>query len=169
MTQGHKYTDKVWKNYASTLGLCIFHKIHLFQTWPLIRRCMLNTNITHQFGTYIQFRYFGIKYKNSFFPYFSVLWSKQQNSLICEPDTDVFKTYLKEIYKPKKQRHYNYGNKLADSLLCRLRVGCSALKSHGFAINLSRLIFLMHIISHHTLSFLSDFLYPFIMLLYNPS
>ena len=97
----------------------------------------LNTNITRQSGTYIQFRYYGLKYKSCFFPYFSVLWSKQKSSLRCEPDIDVFKTYLKEIYKTKKQRHYNYGNKLANSLLCRLGVGRSMLKSHGFAINLS--------------------------------
>ena len=140
--QSRLEADLSWETIADRaklLGLCIFHKIHLFQTRPLIRRCMpkLNTNITRQSGTYIQFRYYGLKYKNSFFPYFSVLWSKQKSSIRCEPDINVFKTCLKEMYKPKKQRHYNYGNKLANSLLCRLRVGRSMLKSHGFAINLS--------------------------------
>lgn len=124
---------------AKLLGLCIFHKIHLLQTRPIIRRCMpeLNTNITRQSGTYKQFRYYSLKYKNSFFPFFSVLWSKLKSSLRCERDINVFKTSLKETYKPKKQRHYFYGNKLSNSLLCRLRVGRSMLKSHGFAINLS--------------------------------
>ena len=37
----------------------------------------------------------------------------------------------------KKLKHYNIGNKLPNTLLCRLRVGRSFLKSHGFAINLS--------------------------------
>ena len=57
---------------AKLLGLCIFHKIHLLQTRPIIRRCMpeINANITRQSGTYKQFRYYSLKYKNSFFPFF---------------------------------------------------------------------------------------------------
>ena len=57
---------------AKLLGLCIFHKIHLLQTRPIIRRCMpeINANITRQSGTYKQFRYYSLKYKNSFFPLF---------------------------------------------------------------------------------------------------
>ena len=37
-----------------------------------------------------------------------------------------------------KQKHYNIGEKLHITLLSWLRVGCSFLKSHGFAINLSQ-------------------------------
>ena len=42
--------------------------------------------------------------------------------------------------KPKKQtkKHYTIGKKLPNTLLCRLRVGRSFFKSHGFAINLSQ-------------------------------
>ena len=37
----------------------------------------------------------------------------------------------------RKKKLVNLGNKLSNTLLCRLRVGRSFLKSHGFAINLS--------------------------------
>ena len=50
---------------------------------------------------------------------------------------DVFKSLLKKTFKPKRHKHFSYGDKLSNSLLCRLRVGRSMLKSHGFAINLS--------------------------------
>ena len=53
---------------AKFLGICIFHKIHLWQTRPLIRKCMppLNTNKTRNSGTYIRCRYYNKKYNNSF-------------------------------------------------------------------------------------------------------
>ena len=39
---------------AKLLGICIFHKSHLLQTRPLIKRCLpeLNNKITRQAGTY---------------------------------------------------------------------------------------------------------------------
>ena len=124
---------------AKLLGICIFHKIHLLQTRPLIRRCLpeLNNNITRQAGTYKPIKYYGLKYKNSFFPIFSVFWSKLKPSIRSETDMDVFKSLLKDTFKPKRHKHFSYGDKLSNSLLCRLRVGRSMLKSHGFAINLS--------------------------------
>ena len=68
----------------------------------------------------------------------SQLWSSLPISLRGERDFILFKTQLKSIFKPKKLKHFNYGNKLPNTLLCRLRVGRSFLKSHGFAINLSQ-------------------------------
>ena len=49
----------------------------------------------------------------------------------------IFKAELKTNYKPNKQKHYNYDDRISNSLLCRLRVGRSYLKSHGFSVNLS--------------------------------
>ena len=87
--------DLSWETIADRtklLGICIFHKIHLLQTRPLIRRCLpeLNNNITRQAGTYKPIKYYGLKYKNSFFPIFSVFWSKLKSSLRSETDMDVF-------------------------------------------------------------------------------
>ena len=69
--------------------------------------------------------------------FFSSLWSKLTKSNRDERDILVFKDNLKLMYKPKKQKHFNYGDKWANTLLCRLRVGRSFLKSNGFQINLS--------------------------------
>ena len=63
---------------AKLLGRCIFHKIHLLQTRPIIRKCMpeLNANITRQSGTYKQFTYYILKYKKQFLSIFSVKTKK---------------------------------------------------------------------------------------------
>ena len=54
-----------------------------------------------------------------------------------EHDIICFKDKLKLLFKPKRHKHFNYGDKLSNTLLCRLRVGRSFLKSHGFQINLT--------------------------------
>ena len=59
-------------------------------------------------------------------------------SLREERDFIWFKTQLKSIFKPNKQKHFNLGNKLPNTLLWQLRVGRSFLKSHGFAIHSSQ-------------------------------
>ena len=62
--------------------------------------------------------------------------------------------------KPKRHRHFNYGDKWAITLLCRLRVGRSFLKSHGFQINLSNTDCCLCGEEDHTQSFfLSCFLF----------
>ena len=121
------------------LGLTIFHKIHLGLTRPLIRTCMpqINTNNTRGAGCYILPKFTRISFKNSFFPFFSVLWSKLSKSTKNERDILLFKDNLRLLYKPKKQKHFNYGDKWANTLLYRLRVGRSFLKSHSFQRNLS--------------------------------
>ena len=67
---------------------------------------------------------------------FSLFWSQLSTVLRNTTDMTIFKSELKTSFKPKKQKHYNYGDKLSNSLLCRLRVGRSYLKSHGFSVNL---------------------------------
>ena len=62
----------------------------------------LNSNITRKSSTYIQLRYYGLKYKNSFFPYFLVLWSKQKKRFFrCETDMDVLIPIQKKYIGPK--------------------------------------------------------------------
>ena len=52
-------------------------------------------------------------------------------------DIPDLKSKIKLNLKPNRQKHFSAGNKYANSLQCRLRVGRSFLNSHGFAINLA--------------------------------
>ena len=56
------------------LGLCLFQKMHLHLTRPLVRRCLSkpdwnNNNRTRSKGGYIPYKNFGHNFQNSFFPY----------------------------------------------------------------------------------------------------
>ena len=86
-----------------------------------------NTN-SRAAGRYVQSRYFNQKYDNSFFPIiFKILvqtWSKHWNDF----DIISFKDKLKCTFKPRRQKDFNCGEKLAKSLLCRMRIGRSYLK-----------------------------------------
>ena len=62
------------------------------------------------------------------------LWNNLERSIKNEPDIKIFKNVLKTKLKPKKHRHYNFGKKHPNTLLCRLRVGRSFLNSHSFSI-----------------------------------
>ena len=97
----------------------------------------LNENKTRGFGKYLPFPQKGVKFANSFFPYFTRLWNSQNQKVRDIHDINDFKIEIKQQFKPKKQRHYSRGNKLANSLLCRLRVGRSFLKAHSYSINLA--------------------------------
>ena len=134
--------DLSWESIDSRarfLGLSIFHKIHLGASRPLIKSCMpeINSNNTRSAGLYKKTKYFSQKYNNSFFPFFSEYWSKLGLNLRSEQDILLFKENLKLSFKPKRQKHYAYGDKHTNALHCRLRVGRSFLKSHSFAINMS--------------------------------
>ena len=87
-----------------------------------------NTNNTRGAGRYVQSRYFNQKYNNSFFPFFSKLWSKLETNIRNDIDIISFKDKLKSTFKPRRQKHFNYGEKLANSLLCRLPIGQSYFK-----------------------------------------
>ena len=71
-----------------------------------------------------------------FLPLFSKFWSKLEASIRNDFDIIYFKDKLKCTFKPRRQKHFNYGENVANSLLCWMRIGRSYLKSHGFAINL---------------------------------
>ena len=62
------------------LGLCLFQKIHLHETRPLIRSCLTKLDrekkqMTRSKGGYLPFPNYGTKFQNSFFPYISKLWN----------------------------------------------------------------------------------------------
>ena len=96
-----------------------------------------NTGNTRANGTYIKQKFQSVNFSNSFLPFFSEMWSKLDKSLREEVDLNEFKSKLKPSFKPKRHKHFNCGSKYGNTLLCRLRLGRSFLKAHGFAINLS--------------------------------
>ena len=141
-SQSKLEVDLSWETIAHRakfLGITIFHKIHLGLTRPLVRTCMpqINSNSTRGAGLYKTVKYFNQKYNNSFFPIFSKFWSSLEKDIRHEKDILFFKEKLKAKFKPKRNKHFNCGDKLSNSLLCRLRIGRSYLKIHSFAINLS--------------------------------
>ena len=128
---------------AEFLGLSIFHKIHLHETRPLIRKCMpgvlkpkaKNTRTKNNF--YEPFPHLGKNFSNSFFPHFTIAWNNLEIPLQTEKDQSVFKDKLKLKFKPKRHKHFARGSKRGNSLLTQLRVGRTFLNSHGFSIGLA--------------------------------
>ena len=112
----------------------MFHKIHKYETRPLIRTCMpkldlYNENNLRLNGGYVPYKFYNNKFRDSFFPYFSKLW----NSLpTCAKgkDTLEFKEYINKELKPPKIKHFSRGNKYSNTLLTRIRVGRSDLNQH---------------------------------------
>ena len=123
------------------LSLNFFHKIHLQETRPMIRKCMPRLDfekqcLTRSKGGYIPFKYKNEKFNNSFFPNTLKLW----NSLPLEiqlKDIPDFKTSLKQKIKPKRYKHFGKGSKLGNTLITKIRVGRSSLNQHKFTIGIS--------------------------------
>ena len=132
-----------WENFQHRikfLGLCLFQKIHLHETRPLVRSCMSKLDYEKKYLTrtkvgYSPYPYFGNKYSNSFFPYMSKLWNNLDVStqVMLLPD---FKLQLKKELKPMKYKHFSKGSKLGNSLLSRIRLNRSDLNLHKFDIGL---------------------------------
>ena len=132
-----------WENFQyrmKFLGLCLFQKIHLHKTRPLVRSCMSKLDYEKKYLTrtkvgYSPYPYFGNKYSNSFFPYMSKLWNNLDVSIqvMLLPD---FKLQLKKELKPIKYKHFSKGSKLGNSLLSRIRLNRSDLNLHKFDIGL---------------------------------
>ena len=123
------------------LGLNIFHKIHRYETRPLIRSCMPKPDIekkqiTRSKGGYIPFQYQNKVFNSSFFPNTSKLWNNLPKQIKVQ-DIQEFKTSIKTLKKPKRHKHFSYGSKLGNKLLTRIRVGRSDLQLHRFTIGLS--------------------------------
>ena len=67
------------------LGLSIFHKIHCYETRPLIRKCLTKLDIDSQHylrskGGYLPYPNHGNKFINSFFPFISKIWNNLPTS-----------------------------------------------------------------------------------------
>ena len=122
------------------LGLSLFRKIINFDTRPLIRTYkpeFIPPTNTRQGPHYKPFPYSNVKMSNSFFPYFTKLWNSLDKSVTCEPDICIFKTKLKDLYKPRRRKHFNKGSQPGNRLLTRLRLNRSYLKDNSFSIGLS--------------------------------
>ena len=122
------------------LGLCLFQKMRLHLTRPLVRKFMPkfdwnNDQRTRSKGGYLPYDNFGKKYLNSFFPYMTKLWNNLPPNIKCK-DINDFKYFLKLELKPPKTKHFSKGSKYGNSLLTRLRVGQSELNLHKFSVGL---------------------------------
>ena len=135
--------DLCWeslKKRIDFLGLCLFHKIHLHLTRPLLRKCMTKPDWeckrkTRSKGGYLPYPNYGNKFLNSFFPYMSRLWNNLPNSTKCK-NLSEFKIQLNCDIKPSKLRHNSKGTKIGNCLLTRLRIGRSELNLHRYTIGL---------------------------------
>ena len=120
------------------LGLCLFQKMHLHLTRPLVRKFMpkLDWNKdqrTRSKGGYLPYNNFRNKFLNSYFPYMTKLWNNLPQNIKCKDIVD-FKCSLKLELKPPKIKHFSKGSKYGNSLLTRLRVGQSELNLHKFSV-----------------------------------
>ena len=133
-----------WEDFHSRikfLGLSLFHKIHLYETRPLIRNCRSKIDYEKKYhtrskGGYLPYPFKGEGFKKSFFPYMTGLWNNLDvnHQLMALPD---FKSRLKEEIKPHKYRHFSKGSKIGNKLLTRLRLERSDLNLHKFTIGQS--------------------------------
>ena len=123
------------------LGLSLFHKIAHNNVRPLIKSIMppLVNNIrnTRSNDVYKNFPRINENYFNSFIPHFTREWNCLEKNIRNERDVCIFKCKLKDKLKPPKYRHYKYGNKYINTLMCQLRVGRTYLKADSFSIGLS--------------------------------
>ena len=129
------------KKRSDILGLNIFHKIHSYETRPLIRSCMPKLDLENKFNTrskggYIPFKNIGSKFKNSFFPHTALQWNSLPKTVQCKNLFD-FKEFINKEMKPPKFKHFGRGSKISNSLLTKIRVGRSNLNQHKFTIGLA--------------------------------
>ena len=95
-----------WENFHTRirfLGLSLFHKIHLHQIRPLVRKCLSKVDyakkhLTRSKGGYSPYPNFGVKFANSFFPYMTKLWNNLNVSTQVMMLSD-FKEQLKKRVK----------------------------------------------------------------------
>ena len=85
---------------------------------------------------YSSYPNFGMKFKNSFFPFMTRCWNELDVStqVMQLPD---FKEKLKSSLKPMRYKHFSKGSKIGNTLLTRIRLKRSDLNLHKFTIGLS--------------------------------
>ena len=133
--------DLGWESLSARyefLGLSTFYKIAHNSVRPLIRTFLpqpiVKTYNTRSNDDYKNFPRPNEKFYKSFFPHFTRSWNNLAVDLRNTMNIDEFKEKLKLIIKPKKIRHYKYGNKYENTLHCRLRVGRSYLNADSFSV-----------------------------------
>ena len=127
---------------ADTLGLSIFYKTLIGENRPLIRQCMpafapITIHNTRHKAQFTPFPLGKLKFKNSFFPYFTQKFESLPDNVKKQPDIIQFKMAVKGFFCPKRYKFLSKGNKIENTLLTRIRVGRSYLHSHSFTIGLS--------------------------------
>ena len=133
--------DLGWESLSTRyefLGLSLFHKIAHNNVRPLIRSLLPKPKEkkynTRSNDEYENFPRPNEKFHNSFFPHFTRAWNNLEKEIRNDQDHDNFKETLKKKLKPPKYRHYKYGDKYINTLMCRLRVGRSYLNADSFKI-----------------------------------
>ena len=69
-------------------------------------------------------------YYNSFIPSTIKLWNDLHNDIKYSPTLSIFKAKLKRMNIVKVKKHYNFGNRRENIILCQLRNKASNLNSH---------------------------------------
>jgi hypothetical protein len=142
LTNSQKLNNELaWESIESRakfLGLSMFYKIACNLTRPLIRSCLPPWSVPDKTrsGGFQLFKSCRVYYSNSFFPYFTKLWNTLDKATRNSNLTD-FKLKLTEQLKPRKRKHFCYGQKYSNMLLTRIRVGRSYLNAHSFSIGRS--------------------------------
>ena len=126
---------KMWIEYV---GLSIFHKIHVGETKPLLRKCLTPVDWDRYYnlrrkGGYLPYPKYGNKFSNSFFPYITKIWNSLP-SRIQSLNLKGFKTELKSYLKPHNIRHFRVGNKELNSIFSRFRTGRTGLNADRYSI-----------------------------------
>ena len=123
------------------LGLSIFHKIHVGETRPLLKKCLTKIdwdkrqNLRSK-GGYLPYPNYGNKFLNSFFPYITKIWNNLPTSVRSLNLLD-FKTELKSYLKPDKFKHFRVGSKELNSIFTRFRTGRTNLNACNYSIGLT--------------------------------
>ena len=128
-------------NRTKFLGLCMFHKIHVHESRPLIRTCLTKLDwekkcYLRSKGGYVPYPYFNQKFLNSFFPFISKQWNNLPNSTKSKNLYD-FKEQLKTDIKPERHKHFSFGPKDSNQIMTRFRTGRTNLNLNRFTIGLS--------------------------------
>ena len=133
--------DLGWESLAERyelLGLSLFHKIAHNNVRPLLRSLLPKTKDkrynTRSNDEYENFPRPNEKYYKSFFPHFTRSWNNLEKEIRDDQDHHNFKEKLKIKLKPPRYRHYKYGDKYINTLMCRLRVGRTYLNADSFKI-----------------------------------
>ena len=125
------------QNRAEYLGITFFHKVHLQETRPLIRKYMpaikSDQHELRSNGGYKKYPHYGVNFYNSFFPHFSKIWNSLPVKL-RQLNLIDFKQQVSSQFKPKRYKYYNKGSKIGNTLLTRIRLGRSFLNAHQFSI-----------------------------------